>query len=90
MPRGRALGPGRPTPRNPTAVVRVVGMGMLKAIFLGALFSAVIAVVIGSQGHDGGPLAIHRVAIADVRVFWSWPVFVSGTSIFFGLILLQK
>lgn len=46
--------------------------------------------VIGSQGSSAGPLAIHLVDIADARVYWSWPVFFSGSGLAFGLMLLQR
>lgn len=65
-------------------------MDVIKSVGFGAILSAAIAVVIGSQGTSGGPLAIHLVEVADVRVFWSWPVFFSGTGLFFAMTLLQR
>jgi hypothetical protein len=63
---------------------------MIKAVVFGAVISGVIATVIGSQGTSAGPLAIHLVSVADMRMFWSWPVFFSGTGLFFALSLLQR
>ncbi|MBU7579929.1 MAG: hypothetical protein KAF27_05585 [Porphyrobacter sp.] len=63
---------------------------MIKSLTFGAIMSAAIALVIGSQGTSAGPLAIHLVEVADVRFFWSWPVFVTGTGLSFGLLLLQR
>jgi len=56
----------------------------------GAILTAVIAMVIGSQGTSAGPLAIHAVQAAEVRFYWSWPVFFSGSGLLWGLMLLQR
>ncbi len=63
---------------------------MLKAITLGAILSATLALVIGSQGTSAGPLAIHLVDIAVLKLFWSWPIFFAGSGLSFGIILLQR
>lgn len=65
-------------------------MDLIKSVTFGAVLSAAIALVIGSQGTSAGPLAIHLVDVADVRFFWSWPVFFSGTGLCFGMLLLQR
>lgn len=65
-------------------------MEMIKALTLGAILSATIAIVIGSQGISAGPLAIQLVPIADAKLYWSWPIFFSGSGIAFGLMLLQR
>jgi len=65
-------------------------MDLIKAFTLGAILSATLALVIGSQGSSAGPLAIHLVSIADARLYWSWPIFFSGSGLAFGLMLLQR
>ncbi len=65
-------------------------MDLLKAMGFGALISCCVAVVIGSQGTAGGQLAIQSVDVADVRVYFSWPVFLAATGLFWGLLLLQR
>ncbi|MDC8753683.1 hypothetical protein OIK40_03400 [Erythrobacter sp. sf7] len=65
-------------------------MDLLKAITLGAILSATIGIVIGSQGTSAGPLAIQLLAIADAKIYWSWPVFLSGTGLAWGLMLLNR
>ncbi|MCR9178654.1 MAG: hypothetical protein NXH71_00240 [Erythrobacteraceae bacterium] len=65
-------------------------MDMLKALMLGAILSATIGLVIGSQGTSAGPLAIHLITLADARFYWSWPVFLSGSGLAWGLLLLQR
>lgn len=65
-------------------------MDMVKALVFGALLSATIGLVIGSQGTTAGPLAIHLIAIADAKIYWSWPVFLSASGLAWGLLLLQR
>lgn len=65
-------------------------MDFLKALMLGVILSATIGLVIGSQGTSAGPLAIQLVSLADVKIYWSWPVFLSGTGLAWGLMLLQR
>lgn len=65
-------------------------MEVIKSLILGAILSITIGLVIGTQGTSGGALAIHLVEFADMRLYWSWPVFVSGSVLAFGLLLLQR
>jgi hypothetical protein len=65
-------------------------MELLKASILGAILSATIGLVIGSQGTSAGPLAIQLVSLAEAQVYWSWPVFLSGTGLSWALMLLQR
>ncbi|MFO6431183.1 hypothetical protein ACLBKT_13965 [Erythrobacter sp. W302b] len=65
-------------------------MELLKAMTFGAILSATLALVIGSQGSSAGPLAIHAVHIADAKMYWSWPIFVSASGLSFGIMLLQR
>ena len=65
-------------------------MDFLKALLLGAVLSVTIGLVIGSQGTSAGPLAIHLVSVADAKLYWSWPVFLSGSGLALGLMLLQR
>jgi hypothetical protein len=65
-------------------------MDLIKAIILGCILTGVVAVVVGSQGSSGGALAVHSMAIADYRIFWSWPLFVLGSGLSWGIMLLQR
>jgi hypothetical protein len=65
-------------------------MDVIKALTLGAILTATIAIVIGSQGVSAGPLAIHPVHIADAKLYWSWPIFISGSGLAWGIMLLQR
>ena len=65
-------------------------MDFLKAAVLGAVLSAAVAVVVGSQGSSGGQLAVQLIRAGDVQVYWSWPLFFSGTGLAWALMLLQR
>lgn len=65
-------------------------MEVIKALMLGAILSATLGLVIGSQGISAGPLAIHLVPVADAQFYWSWPIFFSGTGLAFGIMWLQR
>lgn len=65
-------------------------MDLIKAMTFGAILSATLALVIGSQGSSAGPLAIHLVSVADAKLYWSWPVFFSGSGLAFAISLLQR
>jgi hypothetical protein len=65
-------------------------MDLIKALMLGAALSATVALVIGSQGTSAGALAIHSVAIAQAKFYWSWPIFLSGSGLAWGIMLLQR
>ena len=65
-------------------------MEMIKAATLGAILTATIALVIGSQGTSAGPLAIHLVSVAEAKLYWSWPIFLSGSGLSWGIMMLQR
>ena len=65
-------------------------MDMLKAFALGIVLTVVVAVVIGSQGSSGGALAIHKMVLGDYKVFWSWPLFLAGSGLSWGIMALQR
>lgn len=65
-------------------------MGLLKSILIGAIVTGCLALVVGTQGSSGGPLAVYPINIEGQRLYWSWPVFLSGTGLTWALILLQK
>lgn len=65
-------------------------MDLLKAMGFAALVTGCVSLVIGSQGTSAGQLAIQSVVLADMRMYWSWPVFLAGTGLFWGILLLQR
>jgi len=65
-------------------------MDVIKAMMFGAILSGTIALVIGSQGTTAGPLAIHAVHFAEAKMYWSWPIFFSGSGLTWGIMLLQR
>lgn len=65
-------------------------MDMLKAFGLGVILTVVVAVVVGSQGSSGGALAVHKMTLGDYKVFWSWPLFLAGSGLSWGIMALQR
>lgn len=65
-------------------------MDLLKAMTFAAVVSGCVAIVIGSQGTSGGQLMIQPWSVGDVRLYWSWPMFLTGSGIGWGLLLLQR
>ena len=62
----------------------------LKAIVLGAVLAFVLALFIGSGGSSGGLLNVQLVTVQDFEFYWSWPLFLLGTALSFGLFLLME
>lgn len=73
-----------------TAMGRADAMDMIKAIILGCILTGVVAVVVGVQGSSGGALAVHSMAVGDHRIYWSWPLFVLGSALSWGIMWLQR
>lgn len=65
-------------------------MEFVKAVPLGAILSFVVALVIGSQGRQGGYLAIFRTDIYQYDLYWSWPLFFAGTGLAWGIMAMQR
>lgn len=70
--------------------MKKMAMDVIKSLMLGAILSATLALVIGSQGSSAGPLAVHLISFADAKLYWSWPVFFSGSGLAFAIMLLQR
>lgn len=60
----------------------------LKSVVLGAALAFIVSLFIGSGGASGGPLNVRSYTIEEVQFFWSWPLFVIGTALSFGIFLL--
>jgi len=65
-------------------------MAFLKALPLGAFLTWIVSLFIGSAGSTGGYLAIHKLAVADYTILWSWPLFAVATGLALGILLLMK
>ncbi len=62
---------------------------LLKAIVVGVFLAWLVSLFIGSGGSSGGMLYIRHVAVSGYEFYWSWPLFVIGTGLAFGLFLLM-
>ena len=56
-------------------------ISLLKALIPGALLAWIVGTVIASGGSRGGFLNIHRIDLASVEFYWSWPLFIGGTAL---------
>lgn len=81
---------GQTSPPGAADATKGKAMDLIKAMTFGAILSATVALLIGSQGSSAGPLAIHAVHFADAKMYWSWPIFLSGSGLSFGIMLLQR
>jgi len=61
----------------------------LKAVVLGAFLAAIVSLFIGSGGSSGGLLHVFPVTVQSYHFYWSWPLFVIGTALSFGLFLMM-
>lgn len=65
-------------------------IALLKAIVLGLVLAFVVSLFVGSGGATGGLLNVHGVSVQGYHFYWSWPLFVIGTGLAFGLFLLLE
>ena len=56
---------------------------------LGAFSAFIVALFIGSGGSSGGMLNVRYVEIEAYHFYWSWPLFVIGTALSFGLFVMM-
>ncbi len=61
----------------------------LKALVLGIFLALIVSLFIGSGGSSGGLLHVREVAIEGYDFYWSWPLFVIGTALSFGLFVMM-
>ncbi|MBN9507381.1 MAG: hypothetical protein J0I69_15320 [Altererythrobacter sp.] len=65
-------------------------IALLKAIVLGLVLAFIVSLFIGSGGASGGLLNVHGVTLQGQHFYWSWPLFLIGTGLAFGLFLLLE
>ena len=65
-------------------------MEVFKAVPLGGILTFVVSLIIGSQGSRGGFLSIYRAEFMDYSIWWSWPLFLAGSGLAWGLMMLQR
>jgi len=61
----------------------------LKALVLGAALAFILSLFMGSGGTSAGLLNVHEVAVQGYHFYWSWPLFVIGTALSFGIFILM-
>lgn len=63
---------------------------LLKSIVFGAILAFIVSLFIGSGGSTGGILNVRHYVIEGVGFYWSWMLFLVGTGLSFGLMLMMK
>lgn len=63
---------------------------LLKSIVFGAILAFIVSLFIGSGGSTGGILNVRHFVIEGVGFYWSWMLFLVGTGLSFGLMLMMK
>jgi hypothetical protein len=63
---------------------------LIKAMIFGAILAFIVSLFIGSGGSTGGMLNVRHFVIEGVGFYWSWVLFVAGTALSFGLILMMS
>lgn len=62
----------------------------LKSLFFGAILAFIVSLFIGSGGATGGMLNVKSYTIEGISFYWSWVLFVAGTALSFGILLLMN
>ena len=63
---------------------------LLKSLVLGAVLAFIVSLFIGSGGSSGGMLNVRSYTIEGVQFYWSWMLFVLGSALSFGILLLME
>ena len=63
---------------------------LLIASVFGAAISIVVSYILNYFDSDGGFLSIFLLQLADVQIFWSWPLFFIGTGLSWGILQMMK
>jgi len=63
---------------------------LIKSMVLGALLAFIVSLFIGSGGSTGGVLNVRHYVIEGVGFYWSWMLFLVGTGLSFGIMLLMS
>ena len=63
---------------------------LIKALPCGALLAWLVALFMGNGGARGGMLSIETMQLAGESFYWSWPLFLVGTGLAWGIMALQN
>ena len=65
-------------------------MPFVKALVPGLILTFIVCIVMGSNGSTGAWLDIHRIAVQDYTLYWSWPLFIAYTAISWGIFAMME
>lgn len=60
-------------------------MAFLKALIPAFLLTWIVSGLIGSNGSQGGALAIRHIYFQQHSFYWSWPLFLGATALAWAL-----
>ena len=63
---------------------------LIKSMVLGAVLAFIVSLFIGSGGSTGGILNVRHYVVEGVGFYWSWMLFLLGTGLSFGIMLLMS
>lgn len=70
-------------------------IAMFKAIPFGIFLTLLLSLFIGSGGSSGGILNVFAFDVTiveigiDMTLYWSWTMFLAGTGLAFGILLMM-
>ena len=65
-------------------------MLLIKALMPSLVLTLIVSAIIVSSGSAAGFLNIQAAAIEGHVVHWSWPLFLAGSALSWGLLLLME
>jgi hypothetical protein len=65
-------------------------VAFFKALLFGAFLTWIVSMFVGSTGSSGGHLEVQRLMMADYSILWSWPLFIAGTGLAWGILWLME
>jgi hypothetical protein len=80
-----------------TAYLELAMIALFKGSLPAAVLTLVVALVIGSNGSNGGFLFIHKVHVASINAismssfsfYWSWPLFIASAALAFFIFTMM-
>ncbi|GEM_PF-541029 len=92
---GSSCGTGRVEKKHKGQLRGFIMIAMFKAIPFGIFLTLIVALFIGSGGSSGGMLHVFPFDVVvpeislDVKLYWSWTLFLAGTGLAFAILLMM-
>jgi hypothetical protein len=56
-------------------------MALFKGMIPGLIVTLIVAVILGANGVSAGWLNVHKLHVAQLYFYWSWPLFLVATAL---------